>query len=122
MKELRASSSWNIGIMEYWNNVLRRRKTRNLLFAILIPIIPPFQQSIIPILQEITPRNKGSPPERPETPDILNIESVNSFCYIVPGRRDRLSPGEGILGHHVDPEVKAGDFGSGEGGRDDGEQ
>ena len=50
---------WNIGVMEYWNDGLRRRKTKNLLFPILIPTIPLSQQSIIPILQKITLMNNG---------------------------------------------------------------
>jgi len=45
--------------MEYWNDVLRRRTTRNLLFAILTPVILQFQQSIIPNLREITLMDNG---------------------------------------------------------------
>jgi len=52
--------------MEYWNDEVRR-KTKNLLFPILIPIIPLFQQSIIPILQEITLMDNGVSPETQET-------------------------------------------------------
>jgi hypothetical protein len=44
--------------MEYWNDGVRR-KTKNLSFPILIPIIPLFQQSIIPILQKITLIDNG---------------------------------------------------------------
>jgi len=36
------------------------------------------------------------------------------------GEKDRLSLEEGILGDHVAPEVKAGNFGGGEGGLGDG--
>jgi len=46
--------------LEYWNDGVRR-KTKNLLFPILIPIIPLFQQSIIPILQKITLGDNGIP-------------------------------------------------------------
>ncbi len=52
------SPDWKTGIMEYWNDGIRR-KTINLLFSILIPIIPLFQQSIIPILQKITLMENG---------------------------------------------------------------
>jgi hypothetical protein len=44
--------------MEYWNDEVRR-KTKNLLSPILIPIIPLLQQSIIPILQKITLMENG---------------------------------------------------------------
>jgi hypothetical protein len=44
--------------LEDWNDGVRR-KTKNLLFPILIPIIPLLQQSIIPILQKIMLMENG---------------------------------------------------------------
>jgi hypothetical protein len=42
MRTLRFCPSWNIGIMEYWNNGLRAMRTRVLFF----PIIPSFHHSL----------------------------------------------------------------------------
>jgi len=44
--------------LEDWNDGVRR-KTKNLLFPILIPIIPLLHQSIIPILQKIMLMENG---------------------------------------------------------------
>jgi hypothetical protein len=39
---------WNTGLMEYWNDGLRRIKGKNPYFQLLIPTIPIIQHSNIP--------------------------------------------------------------------------
>ncbi len=65
--------NWDIGTMEYWNDGVRRKI---LLFPILIPIIPLFQQSIIPILQKIRLRDKGVI-QKGGTPEICHLLDIS---------------------------------------------
>jgi len=60
LEQLRDFTPTGTSQLEYWNDGIRK-KIKNLLFPILIPIIPLFQQPIIPILQKITLMDNGVP-------------------------------------------------------------
>jgi hypothetical protein len=49
-------SSWNIGFIPHYSNIPLLHHS---VLPVLIPIISLFQQSIIPIFQEITRRDNG---------------------------------------------------------------
>jgi hypothetical protein len=55
---------WNIGIMEYWNDGLRREKKIGQCLSIFLPSTPLFHYSITPcgwppLLQQISLKNNG---------------------------------------------------------------
>jgi len=72
--------NWDIGTMDSWNDGVGRRKTKNPLFPILIPIIPLFQQSIIPIPQKIALRNNGITPRIEEAPVFFLLAIFIYLC------------------------------------------